>query len=313
MKFQPEWHPCHNIYMENNFEKKIHIRSLDANQKIKDRVIHHIKNSHSEGYLESQKNSITPEEAMGSDSLEKINTLYGIVNKKFSDRGITEANLGEVLFSKILAEDIGTMARYGSYVELFDLDISVPELKQLVYLKNLGHELYHSAAKLSFNLTITNEKISYNMENSGAGYGTEETNALEEGSAIIFEKEVFNEVKKLFSDKIIDLYNQIKEHCKKLPTDDIDDLEILVFNEETRENAVSDNIPYKNSKLLVEYIASRIPNFFNILEKARIERKTLDLARAIEKEFGEGSYRKITTASIDEAKELLKELQEIKN
>src|SRR3989344_4158939 len=65
------------------------------------------------------------------------------------------------------------------------------------------------------------------------------------------------------------------------------------------------NYEYRDAHQLFLFIASKIPDFYRKLEKARIERKPLELARDIEEQFGLGMYRKITTAQVADARKLL--------
>jgi|GEM_PF-6026103 hypothetical protein len=52
---------------------------------------------------------------------------------------------------------------------------------------------------------------------------------------------------------------------------------------------------YSQGGLLVHQLMADIPNFLTLVEQARIDGKTLSLARAIEANYGAGSYRKLVT------------------
>ena len=65
----------------------------------------------------------------------------------------------------------------------------------------------------------------------------------------------------------------------------------------------------KESYDLVQFIASRIPDFYALVEQSRVERRPLKLARAIEDEFGEGSFSTLTTAFMQDSEKLLEQLR----
>lgn len=60
----------------------------------------------------------------------------------------------------------------------------------------------------------------------------------------------------------------------------------------TISTAVND---YSEGEKLVWEMSQRIPGFFRLVEQARIDGKTLALARAVETEYGKGAYRKMVT------------------
>jgi hypothetical protein len=297
-----------------NFEQQIHIRS-DISLNKKGQVVEHIKNSVQKDLIKANKNSFTPEQVLGMDARKKIERVYSIVKTKYKERGVENINLTEeIVFSKQNAIEAGTMAHHRGFVELFDLDIGDRNIKELVILKSLGHELYHSAAKASFDLKIKDNNITYQHKNTGAGYSEGEARAIEEGAAVIFEMEVFKEIEKTYPNETRYLYNKIiAPLSKNLDRGEIGHLNIVKYDTETSDASISENIPYKNSKILTQYLKDKIPNFNTLLEKARIHRHTLDLTRAVEKEFGSGMYRKIMTCAPDDAESLLNELREIKN
>lgn len=69
---------------------------------------------------------------------------------------------------------------------------------------------------------------------------------------------------------------------------------------------------YQWSRNLVEYIASKVPNFYFLIENMRINGCTIALAREIEKIFGKGSFREIFTTQANEqdAKNMLEKLKQ---
>ena len=65
---------------------------------------------------------------------------------------------------------------------------------------------------------------------------------------------------------------------------------------------------YVNGYLLTEKMLKEIPDFFKLVEHARINGETLALARAVEKRFGRGSYKKIFSTGEEDALKVLQEL-----
>ena len=71
---------------------------------------------------------------------------------------------------------------------------------------------------------------------------------------------------------------------------------------------------YPESVQLVQFIGERLVehgyDFYKLVEEARVQNKTLQLARAIEATFGKGAYKEIMSTDEDSALKMLEQLKE---
>lgn len=278
--------------------------------------------------IESQQ--LNFQEHYGEDILQKIETVQTWVAEELAARGVENPNISSPVF--LVENDNGESLTEGSLGEgghyslhgyiTVDLNkskrIEYPQIKQLEMLALLAHETYHSVAQISMRYDEDNNIAE--VENIGAGYMTDvhnqQPNALEEGLATSIEFQI----KKKILDNLVDkeesdLYKYAIEQIRK--HNEMDDSfpdEAIRLSKLTNEGNLSFGQPsfdYMDSYKLVNFLKESIPNFDTLIEKTRCERRSLDLARAIEETFGEGYYRKVTTALASEAKELLEELQQV--
>lgn len=299
-------------FVIRNKNEKFFSENEDAKKHVED-VIHAATETE-----DVENNSLDFEQKLSPEIFEKINYVYKFVINYFQSKGFTE--ITDLPKTYLLpSEKNGTFGqRTAKGIMMFDMEgIEISELKQIEFLNVLAHELYHSTSKISLDYTENSPQVS--VGNYGASYyrdGVAHGMALEEGLAYIFQEIAYKEIKKMFEKKYTDAYDTA--------------IAIGVKNESNRHNisikraqlsrlTLTDNqgnfsfdIAYKkendDSVVLVEYLFKEIPNFVTIIENARVRRQTLELARVIEKRFGEGSYRLVTTAKVEDAESVLKGL-----
>ncbi len=195
-------------------------------------------------------------------------------------------------------------------------------LRNYIEALYIAHELYHDAAPTSiFVQTVTDESTghvyhagdSYSPDRSGVHYVKAskkgDSPAVEEGLAMTLQKESrklaaqhFPEGAKIYTallDYVIATDPRVGPTGRSL-------MVITNFDGNTVKYGI---MQYMNGYLLTNYLSRQIPDFFKLVEHARIRGDTMPLARAIEKRFGKGSYRKIFTTGDSEALKVLEELE----
>jgi hypothetical protein len=268
-------------------------------------------------FKQLEKSSLSIEEELGEGIKERILFLLDVSTEYFASLGYPNVKFNPFfLTSGNLHAEAGSSSRMDG-VTVENTNIDHKELKQLAFLKLLGHELYHSTAAVS--LTVTDSYPSPNHLHrhingeEGASYrqGDEEKiNALEEGLASRFELLMFEKIKTLFPRELVEYYDdlttQIVSRGYHTESDSID---IALHSYDSDTGYVTFGTSgYKPPRELVYFLASRINNFDMLVEQARLKRYPLALARAIEFEFGDGAYRRITTARNEESYALIEEL-----
>jgi hypothetical protein len=314
-----------------NFESKIHIKN---HTKQSDKVIaQDLEKKLDARIKQAQEKSMSAEEALGEGAVERLERIKDIIKKKFKERGIDEVEFLPIFFLKEKVSDSSNFFGVAGpdYIEMLDTDIEDPLLKQLSSLQVVSHELYHAMGRHSFKATSTeNGDLQFNTEGNGASFvgETKHLHLFEEGSAVQFEHDICEEIKNLFPKETVEKYNNNIEQAslnrntqnlrkrvgifadvitpKISNTDDS-----LILAHQKGEIWRFKEVPmYNRAKLVVEYMASKIPNFYTMLEKARVKGQIIDIAKAIENTFGEGWYRRIATASTSEASSILEELKQ---
>lgn len=186
-------------------------------------------------------------------------------------------------------------------VRLRSLPIVMSHVKNYQEAVIIGHELYHDAAPALINRD--------SVERMGMIYteGGDGNRALEEGLAIKHQMVAEQHARKMFPKGAED-YDMAEEVVIQ-NTDYKPENEILTISGWEPNG----NIKYirlsKDSVKLVDYLEQQIPDFSGLVERARIEHKTLDFAKKIEQRFGIGSYRQIVMTPQNEATELLADLK----
>jgi len=270
-----------------------------------------------EWFEAAEKQGISREKILGENANERIRNLYQIVRDKFQERGITSPFLDAPLFVPDSTDvDLGKSS--SSHITIKDREIDNIPLKQLVLLKTLGHELYHSTAKSTYVLQSEekdNIRVTPTLKLESRGpipVKNVADSALEEGAAVIFEEEVFDEFRKSFPEDVTGEYDNLMERGRqRFASDGIVDTMIVISRCSGDKKAVGHLQEYRDAENLVRYISSKIPNFPQLLENARIHKASLALAHAIEEKFGEGTYRKIVECKKREAPDLLEELKSL--
>lgn len=280
-------------------------------QKIKQEFVDYVVSN----YKQNRSESADLKAELGEDIEEKIEKVFEEATVYFYSLGIDKVSFNEFFLDKGDFKDYSGIASRSKGVHVTDSGLEVTELRQLFFLKTLAHELYHSTASAS--LTIR-EKIDHEQNlhrdvqiNEGASYDTKDDPLLlEEGLATRFEECIFNKIKTEYSADTVELY----EHAAKLglqhteKPEDNDIFTITLAQEPGTDQITVSASGYLPAKKFVNFLEKEIPEFSNLVEKARLNRETISLARAIENRFGKGSYRLITTAKVVEADQILEKL-----
>lgn len=262
-----------------------------------------------------QESKALPLEELGEDIHIKIEFLLEAATDYFKSLGFSDVKFNPFyLFSGDLDEESGISSR-SEGVLVHNTKIDDVGVRQLQFLKTLAHELYHSTAAVSLTVKDSFPTPNHHIRDiyfeEGAGYNTDyknEPRALEEGLATRFEALMFAKIREWYPSESVEYFDDITaaiyEHVD-MEKNDLFDITIHRLADGSLDCAASQ---YRDSRELVHFLAERVPNFDQLVEAGRLERHTLPLARAIEAEFGEGSYRKITTTKDIDARKLIDEL-----
>ncbi len=208
--------------MENNFKK--YYRSPEEDLKIRgsgsftESEIEKIKNDFSEyvkaNYDAQRLSSLGLEEELGENINEKIEFVFLELIKYFESLGVGPVSCNEFF---LIARD-PNMGIAGVNSRTRGVMVNNPalenlELRQLVFLKTLAHELYHSTAMVSFTITetITEDTLHTQIDiDEGISYDTKDEPLLfEEGMASLFEESITPKIKGLFSEDTRNEYNEL--------------------------------------------------------------------------------------------------------
>lgn len=301
--------------MKENFFENIYIKEgQNYPENIKKDLIEEYKKK---DQAEIEKiNRVSSESIFEGKAEAKIAKIHTEIQNEFLLRGIDQVKTLPVFFRSKHKSDVDSFEQgrlHSTHIDVEDFaSIEQKLLREIEATRLLCHELYHST--MTQGLEIIGSKAEYRLSQTKAGAshlskGFNGPFALEEGAAINFEKKILERV--IDKDDLAD-YNQF---LKRLNTDNFEPAldgtyRLLIYSYKRDKVQVGSNTKYRNSELLFEYIESRIPDFLKLLEQSRIHMKTLPLANAMEKEFGKGYYRKITTCGVSDAKTLLQELQD---
>lgn len=296
----------------------------EINPFILDRVEEHLLNDKKLEIVNIEQNSLSISDTLGKDILPKIKMLYERATQLFNEKGFADVKFLPVYLIGGEKNNNSLGLTTATHIEIRNLDTGGRlGTKQITFIKVLGHELYHSAAQRSIDIKTKNLDNETETEiisgGFGASYNTNEEDsfpALEEGLAVLFENKLFEQSKNDLPKFEIENYN---ESLLRMLRDKVGTKYKFYFNEDMVDVAhigdiknnmmhLSFSIDQYFSKKLAEYLIKEVPDFEKLVEDARLNRRTLGLAKAIEKRFGEGFYRRITTASTSEAFNLLKEL-----
>jgi hypothetical protein len=202
-------------------------------------------------------------------------------------------------------------------------ETAAEKLREYLEALYISHELYHDAAPVSvFVRTVkdreTGEKYHATAGNpfdrKGVHYARrtrpeDGPPALEEGLAMTAQGEAASLAGRQFPEGAA-LYNRLLDFVvtKDPRLQDVPRsfLSIKNFDGEVVRYGP---IQYMNGYALTAYLVRKIPNFFGLVEDARINGRTLPLVRVVEKKFGRGSYKRIVTCPEGKAVDLLRELR----
>jgi hypothetical protein len=190
----------------------------------------------------------------------------------------------------------------------------------------ISHELYHDAAPTSIRvLTRTDEEtgeksiefdgnpyerrgVHYIRQTGPMSDAEQDAPALEEGLAMTAQKDSEQLAASMFPEGAR-LYETLKDYAifkdTRLNPEVRDYMSIRNFDGRAVKYGP---MQYANGYIMTNYLAQEIPDFYKLVEGARINGETVSLARAIEKRFGSGSYRAIVTAKNSNALDVLEEL-----
>jgi hypothetical protein len=324
MKFNPEEHiykPAEDI----KFWDKIGLSEKELQEVKADVTKQIIKKNESIGTI---KYSI--EKEWGKRGIEMVKTTYALVFNELISRGVEKVKLSDTQMISHADPNLFGISEISKVTINYDRikNIEDTEIRLLNMVTHLAHELYHSSAPTQILITedIKNKNNRILIQDaSGASYwqGNEskEFMLLEEGAAVDFEETIFTKISKEFNENTLKLHGKIKNGMNNnINTNYSKDIINNIYPPAYLTNLKkvdNHNYDYKfsismygSSHQILLLLKDKIPDFYHKLEKARIERKPLDLTRDIEKQFGEGMYRRLTTATIEDANALLTELKQ---
>ena len=204
---------------------------------------------------------------------------------------------------------VGSHGKSGlGYVGIPNFPIYLPHVKLYQEAVVAAHELYHDVSPIKLGLGKKDIKI----ERKGVDYNSSgnEENALEEGLAIRSQLESEKLARQMFPKGAED-FDFAKDNFVKKGRLDPNREELIV----TSWNLDGDIECTKQSLecfKLVNYLMAEIPDFLGLVDRARVDHKTIELAKEIESRFGRGSYRKIVTTSRKDA-DAVRLIEELKN
>jgi hypothetical protein len=204
-----------------------------------------------------------------------------------------------------------------------NLKEAVQRVRDIALSKVLAHEMHHLLAQRNFSLYENDShRLDFQPERDGLGYfhKGKEGNAVEEGLSVLFSN--WATEKALNSDENNVAREMIKlsiEHFKKSGQ-----IEEGVPEESLRVDVtngqMSVGLDYPKSVSLVKFLEEKVDNFVSLAQQARIDQKTLALARAIEDAFGpvspteraagESPYHLIMMSREETAEDTLNKLKE---
>jgi|GEM_PF-2884695 len=273
-----------------------------------------------ENYLQNKEASLDLEVELGEDIKEKMAFVIEEALSYFHNLGFDSVRFNEVFYmhgnmDKTTGESNRNEGTIIHFAEIEDI-----QLRQLRFLKLLGHELYHSTAMASLTVTDTlnesgDEIHRYIHKDEGASYspksGPHDPLALEEGLASKFEAKLFAKTRELFSDDTLTAYDAFIELAYlEVNQNESDRDDIAIRNVSTNEGGYS-TPGYAPARRLVNFLEKHIPDFNTLVEDARLNRRPLALARAVGNSFGKDAYRLITTAGVWNSDELIQKLTDM--
>ncbi len=292
--------PDLSLHEELPEDRPLRIRNVSRlDKKVAEGVEEYIRNITRELRKAFESEAVSIDEALGEGAQERFIKLQEWIVEDFEEVGFPEIKLPPIHFMPE-ADESGESSGFATTVgniKVFNTETPDKDIKQLEVLKIVAHEIYHGLAQTSIDVSVSieedEEKNSQEKINvytrHGASYdqspGESKRYAFEEGLATVFEGKMLRKLETLFPE------GTVLKKAEEQPRE-----ELLQYYDDSRE--------------LAQYVASEIDNFRFLVEQARLENKTLPLARAVEKRFGKGAYRRLTAAEIEEAADVLNEFQQ---
>jgi len=258
------------------------------------------------------------------DFQEKIIKTYIFAKKEFANRGTSEVKFLPA-FLHSFKKDNGTSGgvKEGSISVFTPEEIGKEQLNQIYLLDVLTHEVYHSSALAKFDALRNQEgyRLLAKHVSQGANYNAN-NGALEEGLATLFQKNLRNQIKTLFQNEISGSYvlgqNRAIEYwlTQGVSREDIDIFTPPVFFTENEEEIkwYPAHFRYIPCVKLVQYLSEKFTEnnleFFNLIEKFRIEGESVEIEKVFTELFDSNSFKALLTSSVEESESLLKKLQQ---
>lgn len=259
----------------------------------------------------------------------KLNNFFPVLKayfeSQFEEFGISNINWHRTTIpvkydnnSNQEVADIGAKSDV-DFVSLPDVQICFPELKDFEQAKLAVHEFYHASSPFNMRLPFSDENESAILERTGLAYAARDPQsqsinmAIEEGMALKSEYDALELLKERFREGYKERVRAIKalKNAKLLPKEIDPNLVVITQLLDNKKGGYTvafiqrDKAPYE----LVKYLNEQVVGFFSMVERARLKRQTLSLARSIEKIFGRGSYILIMETKEEDSKRLLLELK----
>jgi hypothetical protein len=313
--------------MEENLKKQFRTSGEDIKIRgqgsFTEAEITEIKNDFTEdlakSYNELRLKSLNLNAEFGEEINPKIEFVLKELINYFESLGVGPVSFNEFFVTNDGFDEAAGQAHVAGGITVSNPGLESIELKRIVFLKTLAHELYHSTAIASLTIkeVFSEDTVFRDVYISGgASYDTkDEPLLLEEGLAARFEELITPKIKQLFSEEVVSEYNEIVENALGILNEpeltDEYDIHIHQMKHGDEEGMGFTTSRYSGSKKVIKYLESEIKDFSILVENARLKRHTLPLARAIEERFGKGSYRRLTTALAAEADQVLSELTQL--
>lgn len=264
----------------------------------------------------------TPQEAVGTAFAERVALLYVDAYEELHARGVAAPKFGAPYIVPWVAE--GQHAGEGMPAAAVVTDYlphDTSGARELQLLSMLAHEIYHTAAPYQVDAHVDEDglveikhlEIGASSRHKVHGHESDTPNfALEEGFAVDFQGLLYERIRARADPNQVALYEQeINQAAVRLPAPE--NIKSHAFWQAHRQlillQSVAEDAPFEFSASmemaealdLVRLVLKHVPSCAALVEKARVERRSLDLARAIERVFGKGAYNLLTCASLEQA------------
>ncbi|HKC04550.1 MAG TPA: hypothetical protein VKC54_01640 [Patescibacteria group bacterium] len=252
--------------------------------------------------------------------LENFEKVKLFTRSYFSQFGID--NLAEPRIFQIEAQNFGerkdkayAFSVPGSIVVRSEPNQPTKEMGEFQQTRSMLKEYYHTTTTWYYN--FNNNGIPIKPDRRGICYATAGLPAFEEGLGWIFLSRAKSFLHELFPNSEFQHYfnvgllvcavKEMPEITRRLyisNPDQVESLSIVPLS-----SLVDSNEPVKfsipefaiHSLMLTNYIIEQIPNFFQLVERARMADETLPFARAMCKRFGMQLYKRIVTVGLLDA------------